>query len=547
MKFGDTPLDEAAGAILAHSVRGEGFAFKKGRVLSPADVARLATAGFTTVVTARLEPADMPEDEAAATVARAVAGSGLAQSAAFTGRCNLYAVERGLAVIDAARLDRLNLVDEAVTIATLAPFAMVEPRQMVATIKIIPFAAPVTAVRQCQVIAAESGPLIRLAPLKRKQSGLIQTLLPGLKPSVVEATVATTRARLAMLGSELKTVRTCPHDAASVAAAVAELEAEGCDPMLILGASAIPDRRDVSPAAILARNGEVIHFGMPVDPGNLLLLGRVGPATVVGLPGCARSPKFNGFDWVLQRLLADLPIARADIMRMGAGGLLSEIPSRPLPRGEAAPDPSLVIQRAPRIAAIVLAAGRSTRMGTANKLVAEIDGRAMVAHAVDAALASHASPVVVVVGHDAERVRRALGSRSVTIIENPGFAEGLSGSLRTAIEALPSEIDGAVVLLGDMPRVMAAHIDRLIAAFNPLEGRAICVATHRSKRGNPVVWASRYFAEMRTLTGDKGARQLLGEHAADVCEVEMADDGVLADVDTPEALAGLIAGRAAEA
>lgn len=537
MKFGEIPVQEAAGAILAHSLRIGKLTFKKGRVLSAEDVGAIAATGRQTVIAARLDPGDMPEDAAAAAIAAAIMGDGLVASAAFTGRANLFAASRGIAVIDTARLDRLNLTDEAVTVATVPAFALVEPRQMVATVKIIPFAAPETAVEACKAIAAEGGPLVRVATLQNKSVGLIQTRLPTTKPSVIENTVATTRARLAALGSTLAADLVCDHDEASVKAAVADLRARGCDLVLVLGASAIIDRRDVIPAAIMAAGGALEHFGMPVDPGNLLLLGRIGSMPVIGLPGCARSPKLNGFDWVLQRLLADIPVSRADIMRMGAGGLLMEIATRPLPRQEAAPQPTA--PRAPKIAAIVLAAGRSSRMAPANKLLTEVEGQHMVARAVDAALASQARPVIVVTGHDAARVREALAGRPITIVENPAYGEGLAASIRAGLAALPGDVDGAVFVLGDMPRVGAHHIDRLIAAFNPVEGRAICVPTHRAKRGNPVLWGARFFPEMRALSGDTGARALLGQHADQLCEVEMADDGVLLDVDTPEALAAL--------
>lgn len=541
MKFGPIPTETAEGAILAHGLKLEGIAFRKGRVLSREDVALLQRAGQTTVVAARLDPGDVPEDVAAARIAAAVAGDHLSRSAAFTGRCNLFATARGLAVVDAARLDRLNLVDEAITLATVAPYAPVEPRQMVATIKIIPFAAPAAAMAAVQAIAAEGGPLVRVAPFRAKRVGLIQTRLPGMKDSVLAGTVATTRARVAALGSELVADAAVDHDEAAIAAAIAAQRERGCDPILVLGGSAIVDRRDAIPAAIVANGGEIQHFGMPVDPGNLLLLGKVGATPVIGLPGCARSPKLNGFDWVLQRILADIPVTRADIMRMGAGGLLMEIATRPLPRGEAGPAPTApTAPRAPRIAAVVMAAGRSSRMAPANKLLTEVDGRLMIQRAVDAALASHARPVVVVTGHDAPRLREALAGRPVEILDNPDYAAGLSTSVRAGLAWLSGkEIDGAVFMLGDMPLVTSTHIDRLIAAFSPVEGRAICVPTHRGKRGNPVLWAARFFPEMRALEGDKGARGLLGEHSDQVCEVEMENDGVLVDIDTPDALAAV--------
>ncbi len=105
--------------------------------------------------------------------------------------------------------------------------------------------------------------------------------------------------------------------------------------------------------------------------------------------------------------------------------------------------------------------------------------------------------------------------------------------------SLASDLDGVLVCLGDMPLISGRHLDRLIAVFNPLEGRAIIVPTRRGKRGNPVLWARRFFPEMADLAGDIGAKHLIGEYAELVCEVEMDGDGVLVDVDTPDALAAL--------
>jgi molybdenum cofactor cytidylyltransferase len=187
-----------------------------------------------------------------------------------------------------------------------------------------------------------------------------------------------------------------------------------------------------------------------------------------------------------------------------------------------------------------MAAGRSSRMAPANKLLSEVDGRLMIQRAVDAALASQARSVAVVTGHESARLREALAGRPVEFVDNPDHAGGLSTSVRAGLAWLDGkDVDGAVFMLGDMPLVTSAHIDRLIAAFNPVEGRSICVPTHRGKRGNPVLWAARFFPEMRALEGDKGARGLLGHHADQVCEVEMDGEGVLIDIDTPEALTAL--------
>ena len=305
--------------------------------------------------------------------------------------------------------------------------------------------------------------------------------------------------------------------------------------LLIAGASAITDRGDVLPAGIEAAGGSVEHFGMPVDPGNLLLLAHLDGRMVLGLPGCCRSPKLNGLDWVLERLAAGIPVIGRDIMGMGVGGLLTEIPSRPQPReGAPAAAPASV-------AALVLAAGQSRRMGGPNKLLLPVGGKPMVRHVVEATLASRAAPVVVVVGHQQHEVRQALRGLKVSFVANADYETGLSTSLRAGLAALPASAAGAVVCLGDMPRIDARMLDRLIAAFAPVEGRGIVVPTWRGKRGNPVIWARGYFADMQAVAGDVGARHLIGEHAAAVVEVEMDSDAALIDIDTPDAFASFAA------
>jgi len=545
MDFRRFALKEAEGTILAHGVTVNGRSFKKGRILGAEDIAALTSAGHETVIAARLEAGDIPEDEAAETIAKAARGDGVRCAAPFTGRCNLYAEAHGVALIDDNRLDEINLIDESLTIATVAPFELVEPGQMLATIKIIPFSAPKDVISAAEKIAERDERLVRVAELKEKPVGLVLTRLPNTKESILDKSLGTTRNRLAHLGSWLAGEVRCDHTEEAVASAVADLLARGCNPILLFGASANVDRRDVVPAGIVRAGGEVDHFGMPVDPGNLLLLAHHGDVPVVGLPGCARSPKENGFDWVLWRLLADVPVNREDVMRMGAGGLLKEITTRPQSRtGKTGEElvPGDGVPRMPRVAAIVLAAGQSRRTGKINKLLAEIEGTPMVARVLTEVSASAASPIIVVTGHESDRVRVALQRDGMTFVQNADYADGLSTSLKVGLRAVPEDIDGVIVCLGDMPRVKATHIDRLIAAFNPLEGRAICVPTFTGKRGNPVLWGAQFLEEMQAVAGDVGARHLIGAHGELVAEVPIDDDGVLVDVDTPEALTAMGSG-----
>jgi len=188
------------------------------------------------------------------------------------------------------------------------------------------------------------------------------------------------------------------------------------------------------------------------------------------------------------------------------------------------------------VSALVLAAGRSTRMGPVNKLLAPLGGRAMVRAVVDALAGSSVRSVVVVTGHEADRVEEALVGTGAHLVHNPEYRQGLSGSIRAGLAALPESTEAAVICLGDMPLVTSAHIDRLAAAFDPVEGREICVPVFESKRGNPVLFARRFFDEIARVRGDVGARHLIGEYEEYVCEVAMDDHAVLVDVDSPAAL-----------
>ncbi len=332
MKFATLDSADAEGAVLAHTVRLADRAIKKGHLLTAADVAALLAAGVGSVMAARLDDGDIAEDEAARRIAVACCGAGVEVGPAFTGRCNLIATVPGLAVIARDTLIELNSIDEGLTVATVAPYEVVALGQLIATVKIIPFALP-----QGVVIAAEAtlrcSPVVAgVAPFAARKAGLILTRVAGLKPSLIDKRVRAMRTRLEVLGSTLGHHETVAHDTATVSRAIASQARAGLNPILVFGASAIVDRGDVIPQALTDAGGTVVHVGMPVDPGNLLMVGRIGEADVIGVPSCASSPKLNGFDWVLERLLAGLPVGRREIVAMAPGGLLTEIPARPQPR-----------------------------------------------------------------------------------------------------------------------------------------------------------------------------------------------------------------------
>lgn len=511
---------QAVGAILAHSQRTDSGVVRKGTRLTAEHIATLAQAGPLTV--AVLDDGDIGEDDAAREVANAAAGSAVRIERAETGRANLYASTDGLLTVDAVAVNGLNAVDPAVTLATLPPFQRVRAGQMVGTVKIIPFAVPGEVVSRA--VAALASPVLSVRAWEAKRIGAISTMLPVLKESVVDKTLRVLGRRLEGTGAALMADMRVPHETSGLAGA---LSAVVGDIVIVFGASAVMDEDDVIPAAIRAAGGRVEHVGMPVDPGNLLVLGELGGRPVIGAPGCARSPKRNGFDWVLDRLLAGLAVEARDIVGMGVGGLLTDTPVRPKPRpgtvaGVSSP------------AAVVLAAGRSTRMGAANKLLEDVAGAPMIRRVVEAAAGSRAEPVVVVTGHDAERVRAALEGLPVTFAHNPDYAEGLSTSLHTGVRALPERCDAVLVLLGDMPLISSQACDRVLAALAEPD-TLIAMATAGGRRGNPTAWAKPLFAELLATEGDAGGRGLIARHADALAQVEIGD-AASHDVDTPAGL-----------
>ena len=525
MKFGAVAPKDAIGATAVHTIRQGTLVLKKGTLVGAVEAAALDAAGIAEIVVARLEPGDVSEDVAAAEIATAIAGEGVHVDRAFTGRANLFARSPGILVVDRDPIDQLNRVDEAITVATLSAYKPVVAGEMIATVKIIPFA--VAAAARDAALAAVKRPVVRVAPYRVRKVGIVSTVLPGLSAKVIDKTLKITAERLAPAGAAIVAERRVPHEPQALARALEEVLRQGAEMVIVFGASAIADRRDVIPAALEAIGGRIEHFGMPVDPGNLLLIGAAAGHAVLGAPGCARSPKENGFDWVLMRLLAGLPVPREDITGMGVGGLLMEIVTRPQPRDEP-------LHPVRSIAALVLAAGRSSRMGGANKLLAEIGGRPLVRIAVEEALASQARPVIVVTGHQRERVEAALAGLPVDFVHNPYFADGLGTSLKTGIAALPAQSDGVIVCLGDMPQVDAAMINRLIGAIDPAKGALIAMPTIEGQRGNPVVWSRRFFPDLMAVEGDVGARYLIGRYTEAVAEVPLSGKAALTDVDTPE-------------
>jgi molybdenum cofactor cytidylyltransferase len=527
MIFGETFLEDALGAILAHSTHAGALKLKKGHVLTESDIQRLREAGVSKVIAARLQDGDLEENAAARKITEALQWFGVRVGPAATGRVNCYAEKTGLLAVDIDLINAVNAVDPSVTIATLKAFERVEQGQMVATVKIIPFAVSTAVLDQISGLA-QGRAAFGVHGFAGSRVALIQTTLPSVKTSVLDKTRRVIEARIAanhgFLTSELRPA----HRSKPLSAAIRELQ-NANDIVIVFGASAVVDQGDIVPAAMRETGGIVHHVGMPVDPGNLLVLGELDGKPVIGAPGCARSPKENGFDWVLERLMANVQVTKADIVGMGVGGLLMEIPTRPQPR-----DPRPPVTRA-NVAIAVLAAGQSTRMNGANKLLATFDNVPLLRRSALTAIEAGGNPVIAVLGYMAEQCSAALDGLNVVIALNKDYASGLASSLQTAIRHVPSSADGVMMLLADMPALSAADLKCMISRFQTAGGQSVVRATYEGKRGNPVLLPRLLFDEVFTLAGDVGARHLIERGDIPVIDVELGEAAAI-DVDTPDML-----------
>jgi len=318
MIFAEMPLDEAEGAILGYAMTAGALTLRKGTVLDAVSLAVLREVGIGSVLAARLEQGDIGEDEAALAVARIVASADVEIGNATTGRVNLHARKNGVFSADADRIDAINAHDARISIATLRNHVRVEAGQMIATVKIIPFAVPETLLR---AIGLDAEPALHVHPFNGARIGLIQSRLPSIRETVLEKTRELMEKRAVRNGGTLVCEKRVAHEQAALAAAIGEV-GPACDIIVIFSASAVADEADIVPQSIRISGGEILRIGMPVDPGNLLVLGRHDGKYIVAAPGSARSARENSLDWVLDRLMAGIALSADDLSRMGVGGLV---------------------------------------------------------------------------------------------------------------------------------------------------------------------------------------------------------------------------------
>ena len=537
MRFAAFDIDECEGLVLAHSHKLAGKRVAKGSVLTADLIASFKADGTDRLVCAAPDQGDLSENQVADRLAASLVTPGVRCTTAATGRVNIKVQTTGIIRYDRDLIKALNSVDEALTLSLVQHNQLLTAGQMAATLKVIPyFVSEQLCWRFEQLLSGR--PAFTFHALRGRRVCLIQTTDDVLSDRVYSATETVTADRLIPLGCRLTDTRRCAHDSDSVAAEIRQALDTGAELVLLCGCSAVVDRNDILPAAIRQAGGQIDQLGLAVDPGNMLLAAHIGPTPVIGMPGCARSPKLNGFDWVLHLLLADIPLSRDELADMAAGGLLMEIASRPLPRELAARPASA----SARLGVVLLAAGRSRRMGDINKLTAVIAGKPVIRHVAEAVVGAGADDIVVVLGHDRDAVAACLEGLPVRFVMNEAYRSGQASSVGCGITALDNAITDVMVVLGDMPLLTASFLRDLqthhlaVSRHEQTITLPVCDQNGQRQIGHPVVWGRQFFPDLQTLKGDQGGRQIWAEHPAMLSHMAVADACLFMDTDTPDAL-----------
>ncbi len=538
MRFGLFDISQSLGGVIAHKLKTPNMSLKKGHIIDHETLKQMKHDKVSKAYIALPDKDDLNENLAATTLAQSLHLKNCRISHPHHGRVNIYAEENGLFRVNEALINRLNEQTEDIGISTLADQTIVKVGQMLATIKVIPFFVSEKTINKLDQQCTEQLAM-ETAPFSAHNSQLIMTqndydgattTSKGLKKITTSLASHLAPFDQPAIGQP----QIIKHHVEDIEAALENTVQGDSDIIFILGASAIQDRHDVIPSAIERIGGTIIRFGMPVDPGNLLLLARHQQKWIIGLPGCVRSPKINGFDWILKLIYANQPIDASLIASLGVGGLLKESNQRPELRDFTRPS-----KPTGKIAAVILAAGQSKRMGEENKLLKPYHGKALIKHAVNNVKEAGIETILVVTGHQEDAIKDALIDEDVSLIHNSLFETGQASSIKAGIKHLPKDIETCFIVLGDMPLVGPEVYQGLSAAIDIANGQTIAAPTWQGKRGNPVLWHNCHFSELLSLEGDTGAKNLLSRLSESLVLVPNDKKSILVDIDTQDAFDNL--------
>ncbi len=324
MKFKKVLTTKAINKILAHNVLLDKAILKKGEVLSNANIISLINNNINKVTTISIDENDVMENDAALKIAKLLSGSNIIITNVSNGRANLYSQKDGLLVAEKKIVTKLNLLSSEIVISTLSPNHIVKKGQLIGNVKIIPYAVNKKILKKFSELDDQCLGFLSINPIAIKKISLIITKENNTNVKIIKKIEREIKNRLDNFGIKITRKDIISHDADILVTILKKHMSSQSELILIYGATSIVDIKDIVPASIKSLKGDILSFGIPVDPGNLLLLGSIANKKIIGVPGCAKSPKINGFDWILEYAICKKEITKRTIAAMGSGGLLRE-------------------------------------------------------------------------------------------------------------------------------------------------------------------------------------------------------------------------------
>ncbi|MFT6497506.1 MAG: molybdenum cofactor cytidylyltransferase [Alphaproteobacteria bacterium] len=528
MKFENKPVINAIGMVSAHSHSTASGRISKGTTLEKLHIDELISMGVSDINVYHLEEDDVEESKASLLIAKAIANESLKVSLAFNGRTRIYAEKDSIFLVNKSIVDQINQMDESIAISTLNDQDIAYKNDLVLSVKIITYSISNLLLNQVLDLIKKNW-VIFLKPFHPLSLAVIYTKSKNQKESLINNAKKTLSKRIEEFNSTISEIHECSHEYNEIKNAIDTVKKANIDLIVIFSASSVSDRRDIVPQAIESMHGKIIHFGMPVDPGNLTLFAQLDHVKIIAVAGSARSESLNGFDWFLNRLHAGIDINHKEINKLGVGGLLHDLRSY----SRRKKFEKTTNSRKKNVVAIILAAGQSTRMGDQNKLLLKINENSMIKDYINKLNQCNLANIIVVTGHESSIIKEDLSDTGVLFAHNKEHKVGISSSIKAGVSKLESHVDAVLICLPDMPFVSAHEINQLIDNYSTDKGQLICVPTSFGQRGNPVLWDKRFFNELMQLEGDIGAKNLIDKYKEYLIEVS-SGESVITDIDTKE-------------
>lgn len=517
---------ESQGYILFHSVFINKGRIRKGKIINANDIKLMSASGIEELYVGSMEKGEIDENSASRIIGQAILSDNFSMSPTFSGKTNITSKYDGLFEIKENNVRKLNEISSNIAISSLNNHDIVYRGDHVLSVKSISYAIKYSDVNNIVSFLSNEN-LINLKEFKPLKFGIIYSHSINEKNTLIAKTKKSIETRIRDYNSSIMFECTTNHDFNSLKESIKKLSLMDLDVVLLFLSSSVSDYNDIVPQIIIQLGGKITSFGMPVDPGNLTLSATLGKTNLIAAAGSARSDALNGLDWHLNCLHAGVVVNEKMVNSLGVGGLLKDIDFA-IKRKKIS---KTIMTKKANIAAVVLSAGQSKRMGEKNKLLLKVNGKSIIKNYIDNITKSNISEVIVVTGHESEDIMLELKNYNLKFVFNEKYKDGLSTSLRAGIKSLGKKIDAVMICLPDMPLIGIYEINKLIEFYNPSIGNEICIATSNQQRGNPVLWDKSYFNELMNIKGDKGGRDLLSNFLDKSVEVDLGE-AVAFDIDT---------------